>query len=109
MALGLLQAAKAYRQQYGGTSKSKLCRPALGMFASEVLIAAGADDAFCVWLPSGHGRTIDTYISLLKEPPPSIAVRLLQFCPADGEREAHRSTPNEEPIRLKLPDKLQRG
>jgi len=80
-----------------------------GMFATGVLIPASPDDAFCVWLPSCHGRTIDTYFSFLKEPPPSIAVRMIRFCPADGEREAHWSTPNEEPIRLDLPDKLHRG
>ena len=80
-----------------------------GMFATGVLIPASPDDAFCVWLPSGHGKTIDTYFGFLKEPPPSIAVRLIRFCPADGEREAHWSTPDEEPIRLELPDKLHRG
>jgi hypothetical protein len=80
-----------------------------GMFATGVLIPASPDDVFCVWLPSGHGKTFDTYFGFLKEPPPSIAVRTIQFCPANGEREAHWSTPNEEPIRLELPDKLRQG
>src|SRR6266851_10419782 len=80
-----------------------------GMFAFGVLIPASQDDAFCVWLPSCLGKTIDTYFSFLKEPPPLMAVKLIQFCPADGEREAHWSTSNEEPIRLDMPDKLYRG
>ena len=79
------------------------------MFAFGVLIPASPDDAFCVWLPSCLGKTIDTYFSFLKEPPPLMAVKLIQFCPADGEREAHWSTSNEEPIRLDMPDKLYRG
>jgi len=33
---------------------------------------------------------------------PAIGVRLIQFCPADGGREAHRSTRDEEPIRLEV-------
>src|SRR5262249_7553044 len=37
-----------------------------GMFATGVLIPANPDDAFCVWLPSGHGKTIDTYFGFLK-------------------------------------------
>jgi hypothetical protein len=77
-----------------------------GMFALGVLIPAGPDDAFCVWLPSGVGKTIDTYFGFLKEPPPSIAVKLIQFFPTDGEKEAHWGTNNEEPIRLDMPDKL---
>ncbi len=79
-----------------------------GMFATGVLIPASPDDAFCVWLPSGLGKTIDTYFGFLKEPPPSIAVKLIQFCPADGEREAHWTTSKEEPIRLEMPEKLDR-
>lgn len=80
-----------------------------GMFAIGVLIPASPDDAFCVWLPSCHGKTIDTYFSFLKEPPPSIAVKLIQFCPADGEHEAHWITSKEESIRLEMPDKLDRA
>jgi hypothetical protein len=80
-----------------------------GMFAIGVLIPAGPDDAFCVWLPSGHGKTIDTYFCFLRQPPPSIAVRTIQFCPATGEREGHWLTPNQEPIRIDMPDKLHRG
>jgi hypothetical protein len=79
-----------------------------GLFAIGVLIPASPDDAFCVWLPSSHGKTIDTYFSFLKEPPPSIAVKLIQFCPADGEHQAHWITSKEEPIRLEMADKLDR-
>lgn len=75
-----------------------------GTFAFGVLIPAGPDDAFCVWLPSCLGKTIDTYFSFLKEPPPSMAVKLVQFCPANDEHEAHWSTSMEEPIRLDMPD-----
>ncbi len=77
-----------------------------GIFATGVLIPAGPDDAFCVWLPSGQGKTIDTYLGFLKEPPPSIAVKLVHFCPADGQQEAHWITSKEEPIRLPLPEKV---
>jgi len=35
-----------------------------GAFAFGVLIPASPDDAFCVWLPSCLGKTIDTYFSL---------------------------------------------
>jgi hypothetical protein len=79
-----------------------------GMFAIGVLIPASPDDAFCVWLPSGHGKTIDTYFGFLKEPPPSVSVKLIQFCPADSEHEAHWSTSKEDPIRLELPEILHR-
>jgi hypothetical protein len=47
-----------------------------GMFAIGVLIPAGPDDAFSVWLPAEYGKTIDTYLGFLKEPPTSIAVRV---------------------------------
>ena len=79
-----------------------------GVFAFGVLIPAGPDDAFCVWLPSCLGKTINTYFSFLKEPPPSLAVKMIHFCPADDERGVHWSTSNEEPIRLAMPDKLLR-
>lgn len=77
-----------------------------GIFATGVLIPAGPVDAFCVWLPSGQGKTIDTYLGFLKEPPPSIAVKLVQFCPADSEKEAHWITSKEEPIRLEMPARV---
>lgn len=80
-----------------------------GTFAYGVLIPASPDDAFCVWLPSCLGKTIDTYFSFLKEPPPSIAVKLIQFCPAEGEHEAHWATSKEEPIRLEMPDRFDRA
>jgi len=75
------------------------------MFAVGVIIPAGPD-AFCVWLPAEHGKTIDTYLGFLKEPPTSIAVTLLQFCPADGKNGPHWATPPGEPIHLQLPDGL---
>jgi hypothetical protein len=80
-----------------------------GMFAMGVLIPASPDDAFCVWLPSGHGKTIDTYFGFLKEPPPSIAVKMIQFCPADGKKKLHWATSSEEPIQLDLIERLNRG
>jgi hypothetical protein len=80
-----------------------------GTFAFGVLIPASPDDGFCVWLPSCLGKTIDTYFSFLKEPPTSIAVKLIQFCPANAEKEAHWATSNEEPIRLEMPERVYRG
>lgn len=77
-----------------------------GIFATGVLVPVTPDDAFCVWLPSGHGKTIDTYLGFLKEPPPSIAVKLIQYCPADGDEGPHWATSDEEPIRLDMPEKL---
>lgn len=79
-----------------------------GIYAIGVIIPAGSDDGFCVWLPSGIGKTIDTYLSFLREPPPSIAVRTLQFCRSDDERGEHWLTPNGDPIRLDLATSLRR-
>ncbi len=76
-----------------------------GIFAIGVLIPASPNDAFCVWLPSCHGKTIDTYFSFLKEPTPSIAVRWIEFCLADDGSEPHWWMSTEEPIRMDLLDK----
>jgi hypothetical protein len=73
-----------------------------GPFAMGVLIPASINDAFCVWLPSCHGKTIDTYLGFLKEPPTSIRVKLLQFVPANDQENAHWATSMEEPIPLEL-------
>lgn len=73
-----------------------------GIFAIGAIIQAGDDDAFCVFLPSGIGKTIDTYFGFLKDPPQSIAVKLIEFCPAEGEQESHWKTGSDEPFRIPL-------
>ncbi len=75
-----------------------------GIFASGVIVPAGGEEAFCVFLPHGEGKTIDTYMGFLKEPPPSFQARFVQFFPADGENEAKWLTPDTQPIRIDLPD-----
>ncbi len=77
-----------------------------GIFASGAVVPAGGEDAFCVFLPQGEGKTIDTYLGFLREPPPSFLARFVHFCPADGENEARWLTPNTEPVRIDLPDRL---
>lgn len=76
-----------------------------GIFAIGVVVKAGSD-MFCVFLPSSDGKTLDTYFGFLKDPPPSIAVRLLEYCPADGKEEARWITAPGEPLRIPLPNTL---
>jgi hypothetical protein len=56
------------------------------IFAFCVIVKAGLD-RFCVFLPSEIGKTINTYVSFLHEPPASVRARLTRFRPpsaADG-------------------------
>lgn len=72
-----------------------------GFFALAVLVPA-ANDMFCVFLPTDDGTQIDTYYSFLKEPPPSIAVKLLQFVPPDGTHDGKWETGDCDPVRIPL-------
>ena len=70
------------------------------VFAIGVIIKAGPD-AFCVFVP-GMPHAIDTYFSFLKEPPPSVAMRITHYRPASGADEACWEIPPGEPMRLSL-------
>lgn len=72
-----------------------------GPFAMGVIVPAGTD-AFCVWLPAGEGKAIDTYLGFLSEPPTSIAAKLLQFFPSSADRAARWATAPSEPFRIDL-------
>lgn len=76
-----------------------------GLFACGVIIPAG-DDRFCVFLPSGHAQTIDTYLSFLNDPPSSFGAKLFEFCPAEAQHESYWKTGNDDPMRIPLPDRL---
>ena len=76
-----------------------------GIFALGVIVKAG-NDTFCVFLPTDDGLTINTYFNFLKEPPPSIAARLIQFVPGDSGKESHWATSKEEPLRIPLGQSL---
>jgi hypothetical protein len=78
-----------------------------GVFAIGVIVPAGTD-TFCVFIPSDHGKTIDTYFGFLAEPPSSIAVKLLQFQAAEAGRPARWTTSRDEPFRMPLVDQLPR-
>jgi hypothetical protein len=75
------------------------------MYASGVLVPAESD-AFCVLLPSDDGRTVDTYLGFLKEPPSSSAVKGLQFSPGVGEEPPTFKTDPGEAFRMDLPWEL---
>jgi hypothetical protein len=78
------------------------------MFAIGVIVPAGSD-SFCVFLPAEDGRTIDTYLGFLKEPPQSIAVKLFKFCPATTHEAAKFITAPTDPFRIDLSASLPNG
>ena len=75
-----------------------------GMFALGVIVRAGENDAFCVFVPTDDGIASGTYPGFVKEPPKSIATKLIQFFPTDGEKESHWGSDKSEPVRIPLPD-----
>ena len=77
----------------------------LGPFAIGVVVKAGSKK-FCVLLPTDSGKSIDIYFSFLKEPPPSIVARFMQFCPKDEKGEARWEVPAGEPMRISLNQSL---
>lgn len=52
------------------------------IFATGVIIPASGD-TFCVFLPTYGSAEVETYFGFLNEPPPSIAVRLMELSPPD--------------------------
>jgi len=73
-----------------------------GVFAIGVVINAGENDAFCVFLP-GMDRYFDDYIGFLKEPAAEIGVKVTQYCPPDENGGGRMEIPPGEPVRVPLP------
>jgi hypothetical protein len=76
-----------------------------GLFAIGVIVPA-AGDRFCVFLPSGCGHTIDTYLGFLNDPPPFFHAKVFEYCPSDGANAAYWKTSKDDPIRIPMPEKL---
>ena len=71
-----------------------------GIYAIGVIVPAGPC-AFLVFLPTGQGTTINTYLGFLKEPPPSILVSIYEFRCATLGTESFFST-SYPPFRIEL-------
>jgi hypothetical protein len=82
MAAAMPVASETYR---GTVFDNRLigCVGASGrIFATGVIVPA-AGDMFCVFLPTYGSVEVETYFGFLNEPPPSIAVRLMELSPPD--------------------------
>lgn len=58
------------------------------VFALGIIIPAGPDQ-FCVFLPTDDWTTAETFVSFIREPPQSILIRVMEFCPSSNECSAH--------------------
>lgn len=76
-----------------------------GVFALGVVVKA-ADDMFCVFLPPDEGKAIDTYFGFLREPPKSILVKVLRYCPGDAEKTPCWEMGPDKPVRIPLTESL---
>jgi hypothetical protein len=77
------------------------------VFALGVIVRAGPD-RFCVCLPTDCGKTINTYVSFLNEPPPSVRAKATRFrAPKDGDLGAWEADVNDIriPMRHPMPDR----
>ena len=81
----------------------------VGMFAIGVIVKVGGAH-FCVFLPTDCGKSINTYFSFLKDPPPFVTARIMKFCNgSDGQGIRWETSPNTRQLLLNqdMPDKKQ--
>ena len=68
------------------------------------VIVKAADATFCAFMPDDNATTMDTYFGFLKEPPPSIAVRLGEWSNGDEHMKGpHWNVATGEPKRVAMP------
>jgi hypothetical protein len=67
------------------------------VFALGVIVKAGPA-AFCVFVP-GEDSAIDTYFSFIREPPSSVAFKIVTYCPGNEKEKARWEIPEGEPKR----------
>ena len=69
------------------------------VFALGVILRAGKD-RFCIFVPTDCGKTINTYVSFLNEPPSSVRAKATRFrAPSEGDSGAWEVDKND----LRLP------